>query len=224
MPANDFNTAAKAKNPLNDELIEAISQYGCDRVKVFGLMMKGADTSARGSKPGEEGWTPLMYAITRNNEEALKVLLHYSTNPNVQNDEGDTALHVAIKNYKGFDTFRLARQMIREYEEDGYIDLNIQNKKGQTALMLAAQAGCLDFVERLIVTDAGTFMRDNDGKWALDYARMQANPESYEGKEILRRFEEFDAKYRASLEQGLPSEKDVQVKKPIAFKRNPATS
>ena len=219
MPANDFNDAAQAKNPLNDELIEAISQHGCDRVKVFGLMMKGADTSARGSKPGEEGWTPLMYAITRHNEEALKVLLHYSTNPNVQNDEGDTAVMVAIKNYKGFDTFRLARQMIREYEEDGYIDLNIQNKKGQTALMLAAQAGRLDFIERLMDTGAGPFMRDNEGKWALDYARAQVDKDSYEGKQVLGIFEKLDAQYRASLEQGLPSEKDVQVKKPISFKR-----
>lgn len=217
-----FNNASKAANPKDAELIDAISEYGCDRAKVFRLLMMGADSSARGNKPGEEGWTPLMYAITRHNEEALKVLLMQSANPNVQNDEGDTAVMVAIKNYKAFDTFRLARQMIREYETDGWIDLNIQNNKGQTALMLAAQAGRLEFVERMMDTGANPFARDNDGKWVLDYARAQEKHDSYEAQQILQKFEKLDADYRASLDQGLPSEKDVQVKKPISFKKQPS--
>ena len=215
---SDFNKAAKAANPKDAELIEAISQHGCDRGKVFRMLMLGANSSAQGSKPGEEGWTPLMYAITRHNEEALKVLLMQSANPNVQNDAGDTAVMVAIKHDNNFETFRLARQMIREYEEEGWIDLNIQNKKGQTALMLAAQAGRFDFVDRLMDTGANPFARDNDGKWVLDYARAQEKPDTYEAKEILAKFEKLDAEYRASLEQGLPSEKDVKVKKPLSFK------
>jgi hypothetical protein len=218
MPASDFNGAAKP-NAKDQELIDAISEYGCDRAKVFRLLMTGADSSAKGNKPGEEGWTPLMYAITRHNEEALKVLLMQRANPNTRNAEGDTAVAVAIKNFKDFDTFRLARLMIREYEEEGWIDLNIANNKGETPLMLAAKAGLYDFVDRLMDTGANPFARDNEGRWALDYARMQEKIDTRDAKEILTKFEKLDADFRAALEQGLPSEKNVTVKQPISFKR-----
>jgi uncharacterized protein len=218
MTSDAFNGASQPKNPKDDALIEALSGY-CDRGTVFRLLMMGASTSARGSKPGEEGWTPMMYAIVNGNEDALKVLLSRCADPNDQNDEGDTAVMVAIKNYKSFDTFRLARQMIREYEEDGFIDLNIQNKKGQTALMLAAQAGRHEFVERLMDTGAGPFMRDNEGKWALDYARAQTDTSSYEAQRILQTFEKLDADYRRSIEEGMPAERDFKVNKPLSFRK-----
>lgn len=214
-----FNKAAQSENALNEKLIEAVRVSGCPRGKVFGLMMTGADVNARGSKPGEEGWTPMMYAIVRGNEEVLKLLLHYSANPNIQNDEGDTAVMVAIKHFKGFDTLRLARQIIREYEEEGWIDLNIQNKKGQTALMLAAEAGRHGFVDRLMDAGANPFLRDNEGKWVLDYARAQKDMASDDAQLVLQTFEKLDADYRKSIAEGMPAERDFKVRKPISFRK-----
>jgi hypothetical protein len=85
--------------------------------------------------------------------------------------------------------------------------------------MLAAQAGRFEFVERLMDTGANPFARDHEGKWVLDYARAQEKTDSDDAQQILQKFEKLDADYQASLAQGLPSEKDVQVKKPISFKR-----
>ena len=50
--------------------------------------------------------------------------------------------------------------------------LNEPNEAGQTALMIACQAGAVDVTRRLLGAVAAVSPRDSSGKNALDYARV----------------------------------------------------
>ncbi len=94
------------------------------------------------------GMTALHWAVAQNYGELVALLLNeYNPNLSIQDHEGNTALHYAVRN--GND---LILQVLLAH--DARID--VQNAQGNTPLHLAAQAGRLGMVQSLIRHDSAT--------------------------------------------------------------------
>ena len=76
--------------------------------------------------------TVLHYASRRQNlaVELFKLILEKSTDVNAQNEKGDTALHCAILNK--------SKIAIEELRKDDRVNVNVENKDGETAAYLLA--------------------------------------------------------------------------------------
>lgn len=74
--------------------------------------------------------TPLQLAVIQRRPKFAYFLLDDGADPNVRNDEGATALHLAVKS-KFYEMIRLLLP---------YTDRNIRNMNGRTALDLAVAA------------------------------------------------------------------------------------
>jgi len=197
----------------NDWLIEVVSKPRCERTEAFKVMMMGANINAQGNLPGEEGWTPLMYAVARRNDALLEVLLHFQADPNIQNAKGTTALIMAVGGGEDF----YFRHIMREYQMDQKIYLNLRDHEGVTAMMLAAWQGRTDWVERMAYAGADILPQDNKGQTALDYAR-KCNGGAGDTR-LVELLEKMMADCQTQLSEGMPTNKAVPVKKPISFKK-----
>jgi ankyrin repeat protein len=232
MPTGAFNDAAATYGPQNDaekEMLAALSDGRAGRGTVFGATMKGASLSATNDKPGEEGWTPLMYAMKNHNDELIEFMLHNYADPDQRNREGDTALMVCLKNRRkdnegnyNIEDFFQARKLIREYEDDPLCHINLQNRAGMTALSLAASLGQWDFALRILEAGADPYVEDLAGKTAIDYARAHPDAQSYSARGAVGMLEEFAAKKKAQeqhIADGMPATASVTVKRPLSFKK-----
>lgn len=230
MTLTAFNDSAQTFGPKNEaekQLLERSSDGSATKGTIFGCMMKGANLSVGNDKAGEEGWTPLMYAFKNRSEEAIEVLLHFNVNIDAQTKEGDTALICAIRDRRAnsfkkeweVDTdFRLCRPLIREYE-DGKGNINLQNRAGETALIVATKAGQWDFVTRILEGGADPFVKDNDGKTALDHARTRTDTAAYPGSEGLRMLEKLKKTHEDHIDAGMPTQAAVAVHKPLSYRK-----
>lgn len=233
MAMAEFNESAQTfgpKNAAEKELLDAVSGGEFSRGKIFGCMMKGANLSVGNNKPGEEGWTPLMYALRARSEEALEVLLHFNVNVDAQTKTGDTALMFTIRNFRAdsskkpweADTdFRLARPLIRQYE-DGFGNINLQNAAGETALIVAVREGQWDFATRILEAGADLFVQDKDNKTAIDYAIARADAKDYKARDTLQAMQMLLSRKQAQeahIDAGLPTQSAVAVKKPFSFRK-----
>lgn len=85
---------------------------------------------------------------------------------NVTNNDGDTALILALRN----EHFALATYLI-----NAGADINKANKNGETPLILASWHNHQPLIMLLIAKQASTDARDMSGKTALDYALKNKN-------------------------------------------------
>jgi ankyrin repeat protein len=119
-------------------LMLAIRKENTELVRYL-IEEKGANVNAL----NHAGWSPLMYAACYSNDPDILVLL-FNKDPDFStvNQDGDNALHLAIK--------RGARDLIPLLLTMG-ADATLANpdKNGYSALMLAVKAGRLDIVKDL---------------------------------------------------------------------------
>jgi ankyrin repeat protein len=104
---------------------------------VAGLVEMGAKVD--GASKG--GFTPLVFAITKNDLPSIKTLLKAGANPNLALPSGGKPLMVAMQ-YRYTDA---ALTLI-----EGGADINIKDRAGNTTLHLAAQQGDLKLVNELL--------------------------------------------------------------------------
>ncbi|MCD9186575.1 MAG: ankyrin repeat domain-containing protein [Pyrinomonadaceae bacterium] len=90
------------------------------------------------------GITPLIYAAQNNEKELVTLLLHGIKNPTLE---------------KGKGTFRFAAA-----------NINLTDKDGKTALMIAAENGNHDIVKALLRNGANVFLKDKKDETALNLA------------------------------------------------------
>lgn len=95
--------------------------------------------------PANWGATPLIYAAENNEKELVALLLHGIKNPTLE---------------KGKITFMFAAA-----------NINLPDKDGKTALMIAAENGNHDIVKTLLRNGANVFLKDKRGETALSLAR-----------------------------------------------------
>nr|XP_020740368.1 ankyrin repeat domain-containing protein 33 [Odocoileus virginianus texanus] len=140
----------------------------------------GLDASEALSCPDNEASTPgctlgaLYWACVRNDPAQLQAMLEDGVSPEeaTQVDgNGRTGLMVAC--YHGF------QSVVALLSRCPFLDVNQQDKEGDTALMLAAQAGHVSLVSHLINYYAGLDLerRDQRGLTALMKAAMRDRSE-----------------------------------------------
>jgi len=108
----------------------------------------------------------LQNALDRSNLDSAISLIDDNADPNVRNDSGETALHVAVR----LDKYDIAVELIAK----GVLSIR-QNDYGETPLHLAVKAGNPRFA-RLLVDDIGNVdITDVDGNIALHDAASGKN-------------------------------------------------
>ena len=86
--------------------------------------------------------TPLQNAVKKKHLKIVSELLKSGANANLQYQDGNTSIHVAAK---------LPDSMKVLLNEGGYIDLNIRNKHGQTALEITLENGFKDVTKMILL-------------------------------------------------------------------------
>ena len=132
------------------------------------LLKKGADINARDRR----GMTPLLQSVIQYMSEAggviahvevVQFLLDHGADVRATDDQGDTVL------IKTVGVFRGSPDIVRSLLAKD-VQINAQNKKGTTALMVAAYIGTEDVVALLLEKGADVTLKDNEGLTALDYS------------------------------------------------------
>lgn len=144
----------------------------------------------------ESGDFPLLIAFYNDNDSmgCFKLLINAKADINLQNWEGDSLLHKAIKYGRKNIVKLLINAKINldlqniEYEtplmlsiihknEDlsellinSKTNINLKNRKGKTALILASENGQKRIIQKLIESKAEINLKDNDGNTALTIA------------------------------------------------------
>lgn len=126
------------------------------------LITNGADINAQ----SDSGMTSLMYAMNPNSEHTQSIvtmLIEAKANINLKSAGGNTALMEAA--HKGM--LRQVMTLILSGAE-----LNVQNKFGETALLVASMKdGEPGVVKALVIAGVDKTLKDIDGKTALDIAK-----------------------------------------------------
>ncbi len=108
----------------------------------------------------ESGFTPLILAVYRSNNEVAKFLVDSGADVNASSGMG-TALMAAI--VKGNTEMAL-------YLLDHKADPNLKDDKGMTALMYAAMFRSASLIKPLLAKGADKTAKDVQGKTAFEYA------------------------------------------------------
>lgn len=121
--------------------------------KVFQLFNKsGFDVNAL----NEEGKTPLIYAIEKNDNQLLDFLIKNKASLAVTDSNGNTPFLTAIKAKQGLD---LAERLIPKGEDV----FNLANQKGETPMSFALKQGNIDLVKYLLKNGAN-LPKEKQGK------------------------------------------------------------
>ncbi len=126
----------------------------------------------------EERNTPLLWVVAnyKNPKKVVETLLERGANPNVQNHQGQTALHLAIERGAVATAGAVARYILSIIEElvkrGAWVDS--RNQRGQTALHLAAERGKINIVNLLLEKGASVNIKDNNDQLPVDVATGQA--------------------------------------------------
>jgi ankyrin repeat protein len=171
----------------NDQLLEAI-QVGGNLEEVKALLDQGANVNAA----DKTGTTALMLAAKQGNSDIVNTLLAKGANINATDNYGRTALKVAAKStYSEIENTLKVRKATAELMlavkngdlnkvntllADRVADVNVADKTGTTALMLAAKQGNSDIVNALLDRGANIDAADYRGRTALQLAVLFKHP------------------------------------------------
>lgn len=139
--------------------ITALMKFA-ERADIEGMkstLKSGTDIDATDSS----GWTALMYAAASSKSEPVQLLLAAGANPNHKSFFGDTPL-MASAISGSFDGNLI----------HAGADINAQNSVGVTALMILASKAESDDVGAALKAGADAFLKDTQGRSALDYLRL----------------------------------------------------
>jgi hypothetical protein len=140
--------------------------------KVFDLLF---NAGARPNVKNKKGVTPLMIAAALGKEEAARALLRRGADPNIQDEDGDTALRYAqLKNQTRL--IALLQNPARSNSggnnnSGGNCEAARQlNENQATTLMLAAAQGRTDLIPIILNCGINANAGDKDGDTAMTYA------------------------------------------------------
>ncbi len=99
------------------------------------LLRAGADINRKNNR----GRTPLHKAAIYNERTVVRDLLKYHAALNLQDDDGNTALNLAVRNLQRYSSWRPYREVITMLLRYG-ADINIKNKVGKSAADIARES------------------------------------------------------------------------------------
>lgn len=129
------------------------------------------------------GWTPLHYAAFENQEDIIHVLLEKGAHVEAEDDEGDTALILAIR--KGY------MNIVSQFLDTKPVIVS----RVTSALHVAAEGGHVEIVCRLLEEGNNIEVRDAHGRTALHVAALNGS------EEVLRLLLEQDVDINATCHQ-----------------------
>lgn len=121
-----YNISMKSTEEINTALKEALED---NSTKIVKLLLKDID-NLDSIRYYFNNFTPLMYAIDKNDIEITKIILKKYPNVELQDIDSNTALILAVKN----DNLEIIKLILKHYP-----NINTQNKLGYTALMYAIE-------------------------------------------------------------------------------------
>ena len=125
------------------------------------LLEDGLDPNITGFYNNE---TALMYATTYGHIDIIRLLLEYNADPNLTDDEGETALAMATS-LNVLHSEDIIKTLL-EYNADP----NAQGYGGYTPLMKASIESYINIVQLLLDNGADPFIKNDEGDTALDMA------------------------------------------------------
>ena len=137
------------------------------------LLIYGANANTLNHK----GWTCLMNASYFGHNKIVELLLQYGANPDIQRNDYDykCALHFAAKNGR----YKVV-QLLLEYGADANLFDSVEN---MTSLMYAIKNGYYQIVQLLILYGANPYLKNKDGKCAIDFIQNGSNEHNEEDKD-----------------------------------------
>jgi uncharacterized protein len=106
-------------------------------------------------------------AINRDDDRAVARLLERGFDPNSRDPQGQTGLILALRDDAG----RVADALLKSPQ----LDLEVANGSGETALMMAALRGRVDWMQRLLARGAAVH---KEGWAPVHYAASSAEPKA----------------------------------------------
>ncbi|MDR0651718.1 MAG: ankyrin repeat domain-containing protein [Synergistaceae bacterium] len=162
-PTRD-ETAGGAHAPLSsaDIGLMTVAFWGTE-YDVSSALAGGADVNARSA----HGYTPMMFAAARENDEALRCLIASGADIDAQNTRGETALTFAVMSHN----FDIIKTLVLSGT-----DLGLTDERGMTPLMnLARFGGSEETAAFFIASGAAVDAKDEDGRTALMHASERAD-------------------------------------------------
>jgi ankyrin repeat protein len=207
------NVLVSAASNGNTELMNAAINGGADIHVVDGrgrtLLMVAATTNAATvqtllshkveiNSRDSAGNTALIEAAQFGCVECIRLLLNAGAEPNVQNNEGNTPLILALDH--SYPRVEAVAALLR-----GRAKSDIVNKEGDNALLVAASVGAADVVQLLLQTGAAVDTKDASGKTPLIravVARSGYYPAPDLGADVIRKLLKARADINAVDDEG----------------------
>ncbi len=156
------------------------------------LIDEGIDIDLNYKEP-DEGKTALMVAATKKDEDMLLLLLEGGANPDIQDNNGNTALMYALNEFQSDRVFNILAMFL-----DAGVNLELNNTKGKTCLDVALNHTNVNLMSTIMYTDN----RDN----LLARYRSERNKEKKEAKEKLA----VEQKIEATIAKRHQKQKDFR--------------
>lgn len=158
--AEQFSAARRLRNEDGRSLLHVASASG--HARIVSLLADGADPAETGVNAcDEEGWTPLISAVSSGRGAAVEALLRAGADVSIRNQGGRTALHYAASKGRS----KIAQILILHGAK-----INVKDKVGCTPLHRAASAGHADVCEVLLEEGANIDATDATGQTPLMHA------------------------------------------------------
>ncbi len=153
------------------------ASYAADTFFIDFLVASGVDINCHGNN----GQNCIVFTVERFDDEdafegleRIKHLAEIGLNVTHVDNDGQALCHYAAEKNRA----TLITLLKLDPECQGFLDLDGQNKRGQTPLMICAQYGLLEAGTALLQAGASTSIRDTEGRTALDYASIPPDPDS----------------------------------------------
>lgn len=115
----------------------------------------------------ENGFSPLILACYRGNNEVAKVLIENNCDLNVKSEMGTALMACIVKGNN-----EIAKLLIQKK-----VDINLTDEQGTTALIYAVQFNNKTILSLLLENKADKAHQDKDGKTAFEHAVFSGNEE-----------------------------------------------
>ena len=130
----------------------------CSEEVLHAIIHKGADVNAS----NKQNKTALMMACLERNIAGINVLLNAGADPWTADIDGDTCLHIAVRE-------QCNKETLQAIVYHG-ADVNAANKENRTSLMVSCMNGNIDSANVLLNAGANPNISDADGDTCLHYA------------------------------------------------------